>query len=174
MSKLQRRLIVLSVAVVLLLGPVVLMGNCSLPRWSMGFMPVTSCAVDLPLTRYLADSLYGIVSLSAFLLGVPILAYLAACLIGLLVLRRSLRRAATDVAPLPWKDWSVGARIGFVAPLSLAGLVLLGPLLTIVAGIAGRRAVNNAFAVVWNPKNLSQLCTTKIHVDEQRAKSLAG
>ena len=58
-SKLQRRLIVLAVAVVLLLGPIVLMGNCS--GWNEGSMRVSACTVDFPLARSLANLLWGTV-----------------------------------------------------------------------------------------------------------------
>ena len=47
----QRQLIVLSVAVVLLLGPLVIMGNCS--GFNEGSMTVGACAVDFPLARSL-------------------------------------------------------------------------------------------------------------------------
>ena len=75
----QRRLIVLSVAIALLLGPVVIMGNCS--GFNEGSMKVAACAVDFPLARALADIVWGIVLISAFMIGLPILAYVAACIV---------------------------------------------------------------------------------------------
>jgi hypothetical protein len=96
MTRRQRRLIALAVALVLFLGPVAIMMNCS--GWNEGSMKVANCAVDFPLARSLADMFYGIVLSSAFILGLPILAYIGVC-IGLLVaLNRGLRGNSEDSA----------------------------------------------------------------------------
>lgn len=92
----QRRLIVLSAAIVLLLGPIVIMGNCS--GFNEGSMKVANCAVDFPLARGLADLLWGIVLLSAFILGLPVLAYFATCVVLLTQLNRGLRKASEAAA----------------------------------------------------------------------------
>ena len=85
----QRQLIVLSAAIILFLGPILIMGNCS--GWNEGSMKVATCAVDFPLARDFADLFYGIVLFSAFLVGLPILAYLLICVLLLVRLNRALR-----------------------------------------------------------------------------------
>lgn len=97
MTKSQRRLVVLSGALVLLLGPIVLMGNCS--GWNEGSMKVAACTVDFPLARDLANMLYGVVLFSAFLLGIPILFYLAACVFLIRKLDRYLRENYPEELP---------------------------------------------------------------------------
>ena len=84
----QRQLIVLSAAIILFLGPILIMGNCS--GWNEGTMKVATCAVDFPLARDFADFFYGIVLFSAFLVGLPILAYLLICVLLLVRLNRAL------------------------------------------------------------------------------------
>lgn len=91
----QRQLIVLSVAIVLLLGPIVIMGNCS--GFNEGSMKVETCAVDFPLARGLADMLWGVVLLSAFILGLPVLAYVAVCVVLLKRLNGGLRNSSDAV-----------------------------------------------------------------------------
>jgi len=90
----QRRLVILSATLLLLLGPIALMGNCS--GWNEGSMKVATCAIDLPLARELANMLYGVVLFSAFLLGIPILFYLAACVFLLRKLSRYLREECSE------------------------------------------------------------------------------
>jgi len=85
----QRQLIVLSAAIILFLGPILIMGNCS--GWNEGSMKVANCAVDFPLARDFADFFYGIVLFSAFLVGLPILVYLLICILLLVRLHRALR-----------------------------------------------------------------------------------
>ena len=92
MTNRQRRLIVLSVAIALLLGPVVIMGNCS--GFNEGSMKVAACTVDFPLARDLADLFWGILLISAFMIGLPIFAYVAACVVLLRQLNAMLRKAS--------------------------------------------------------------------------------
>jgi len=94
MTKLQRRLLVASVAAIFLLGPVAIMGNCS--GWNEGSMQVASCVVDVAPLRHLADLLYGWVLLSAFLLGLPILVYVGVALAITRVVAVKLRRRFPD------------------------------------------------------------------------------
>jgi len=106
MTNLQRRLIVLTFVLTWLLGPLLIMGNCS--GWNEGSMTVASCVVDVRLARDLADLLYGVVLISAFFLGIPILAYLAACIVLTGLVNRHLRkRYPPDMQPghptsMPW------------------------------------------------------------------------
>ena len=92
----QRRQIVLFAAIVLFVVPLVIMGNCS--GFNEGSMAVTSCAVDFPLARALADLLLGILLISAFMAGLPIFTYVAACIFLLKRLNRALGKAPRAVS----------------------------------------------------------------------------
>ncbi len=147
MSKLQRRLILASIAVVLLLGPIVLMGNCS--GWNEGSMQVASCTVDFPLAWSLANLLYGVLLLSAFMLGLPILAYVLVCVFALLRLRRTLRdkAPATGAVAPSWRELSPGRRALLIATTSLGAAVLLGLSLQLGAAAISWRAKGDDFAM---------------------------
>jgi hypothetical protein len=98
MTRQQRRLVILAVALLLFLGPIVTMMNCS--GWNEGSMKVARCAVDFPLARSLADTFYGIVLFSAFILGLPILAYVGVCVVLLIALNRGLR-GSSEISAQP-------------------------------------------------------------------------
>jgi hypothetical protein len=75
----QARAMLLIVGVLLIL-PALAMINCG--GWNEGSGKVTSCLIDSPFLREFSESLYGLLLLSAFTLGLPIFVYLL--LIGLL------------------------------------------------------------------------------------------
>ena len=139
MTNRQRQLIVLSAAIVLLLGPIVIMGNCS--GFNEGSMKVAACTVDFPLARALADLLWGIVLLSAFLIGLPILAYVAACLVLLKLLASGLRKAS-EAAAHPSKPGSQMLTLAAAAPMVV---VVAAFLLQIGAELTGSSAASSAF-----------------------------
>lgn len=124
MTKLQRRLLVLSMAILAWVGPVVIMGSCT--GWNEGTMQVASCTVNVWPLPQLANLFYGVVLFSSFMLGIPILVYLAVTSALLANLNRRLRRAYPDSGPpMPWSM--------FLALTALPGLIAIAGV-----GLAGR------------------------------------
>jgi len=115
MTKLQRRLIVGSIVIVLFLGPIAIMGNCS--GWNEGSMKVAACTLDSRLLRDLADLLYGVVLISAFILGLPILLYIAIGVAVTMAVNRTLRKRFPAGSP--------AMRLGgFVALIALPAAIV--------------------------------------------------
>ena len=137
MTKLQRRLLVASVAVMFFLAPLVIMGNCS--GWNEGSMQVASCAIDVAPLPALASMLYGLVLLSAFMAGLPILAYIVVALVGTRWVARVLRRRFPDnTVAKPW--WPL------LTAMALPGLVVFGAVALVATALQGQRAMSGVFA----------------------------
>lgn len=74
-GKLVRRLTFWAVMVFGVLAPFLVASACS--GWNEGSMQVASCSPDWPFLYGWANVVYGMLLLSAFTVGIPILIYLA-------------------------------------------------------------------------------------------------
>lgn len=88
--KLKRRLVWLSIVALGLFGPILLMSLCT--GWNEGTMAVQSCRPDWPVLRDLANIFYAFLLMAAFMAGLPLLIYVALCVLFAFVAARVLVR----------------------------------------------------------------------------------